>query len=609
MKKRRARFSRASLAAGFLIAVLAAALAWSNLLEGAEWRSYDLRLSLTARDTPDPRIVLVAIDEKSLAALGRWPWPRETHARLIRALRAAGARVIAFDVEFPEAAPDPAADRELARAAREAGNVVFGAHGELPPRMGAGVMRAQALVPPTPALAAAAGYGHLNMVPDPDGVIRWIPTTLAAGDARVPSLSLAAVSLALGGPPPAWNGRSPALDLHGRAIPLDPAGRFLIRFSGSRRVFPVVSYADALNGGADPAAFRGAIVLVGPWAAGLNDLHTFPVTGSFTPGTLSHAFAMQTLLDGSFVTPAPRRLNLLLVFLFALLPGPLFFRLGPVPGLLSFLLLAGAYAAANTLLLGGRGVLLDLVHPTLGLTLAYLGNLGQRIVAEQRDRLRITGMFQRYVGSQVVKEILAAGEASLRLGGARRPVTVLFLDVRGFTPLAEKLQPEEVVEILNSNFEMITQVIFKYGGTLDKFIGDAVMAVFNSPLDLPDHPLQAVLAAREIQVRAREIRARLEARYGRSVQFGIGINTGEAVCGNIGSSTRMEFTAIGDAVNLAARLESNAKPGQVLISEAVWKAVRDRVATEPVGPITVKGKSEPVNVYAVTIPEGEAPSE
>lgn len=608
---------------GLAVAVFTVLLYSFFPLASLEWRAYDLRLEYSPTLVDRPYVTLVTIDDASLAALGRWPWPRDTHARLIDTLHAAGAKVIAFDVEFPEASADPEMDRRLAEAARRAGNVVVGAHGELEPSVTPGRIAARSLGKPVEPIASAVGVGHINAVPESDGVIRKSVAVLAAPGEVLPSLDLVAAARFLGTEVPSWDGRSPAVAWAGRSIPVDPWGRFLVDFSGVRAldgksavdlgdaspVFPTLGYADVLDGNFDPSLVRGRIVLVSPWAAGLSDLHTFPVLGIQKPGALLHAYTLQTLLEGAFVRPVPRAANQAVVLFLTLLSGLIFLRQSPGRGALLMLLLTLAYGGFNLYLLTASRTLLDLVHPVLGIFLAYLGNLGQRIVAEQRDRLRITGMFQRYVGPQVVKEILAAGEASLRLGGTRRPVTVLFLDVRGFTPLAEKLEPEEVVDILNTNFEMITQVIFKYGGTLDKFIGDAVMAVFNSPLDLPDHPLQAVLAAREIQVRAREIRARLSARYGRSVRFGIGVHTGEAVCGNIGSSTRMEFTAIGDAVNLAARLESNAQPGQVLISEAVWEAVRDRVATEPVGPITVKGKSEPVNVYAVTIPDGEASPE
>lgn len=599
----------AAVRAVLALSALAGLLYLSGWLKPLEWRAYDLRLGLVADDAPDRHLALVAIDDKSLAALGRWPWPRETHARLVAALRAAGARVVAFDIEFPEPSPDPRSDERLARAARAAGNVVVAAAAPLEPIREPGPVRtAGRLPPPVAPISSAVGVGHIDLQPDPDGVMRRYLAAVASPDGLVPALGLVAAARYLGVPVPEWDGRSPAIRLGGRPIPVDRWGRFLIAFA-TPGVFPVVSYVDVLDGAADPSVFRDRLVLVGSFAPTLGDLRTFPVLPPLSPGVLAHANAIKTVLDGTFVTPVPRSVNLLAVLLLTFLPGLLYARLSPLLGAVVLVALLTAYAAANTALLAAKGLLVDLTHPALGLGLSYLGALGVRIVSEQRERLRVTAMFQRYVGPEVVKEILAAGEDALRLGGVRRPLTVLFLDVRNFTPLSERLQPEEVVRILNRSFEMITQVIFKHGGTLDKFIGDAVMVLFNAPLDLPDHPLRAVLAAREIQERARAIQAELEARYGCSVRFGIGINTGEAVVGNIGSSTRMEYTAIGDAVNLAARLESVAGPGQILISESTWQAVAGRVEAEPLGPIPVKGKSRPVNVYAVKVPAGGTPGD
>jgi len=187
----------------------------------------------------------------------------------------------------------------------------------------------------------------------------------------------------------------------------------------------------------------------------------------------------------------------------------------------------------------------------------------------------------------------------LQLGGSRREITVLFVDIRGFTPLSEAAAPEEVVEILNEYLTLVAQCIFKYGGTLDKFIGDAAMAMFNAPLDLEDHCLKAVQAAWAMKEGATPLQQRLEEKFGRTVQFGIGVNTGPAVIGNIGASFRMDYTAIGDTVNTAAHLESNAKPGQILLSQDVYEKVKERVAAANLGEIKVKGKAQGVNVFQV----------
>ncbi|MGN0691952.1 MAG: adenylate/guanylate cyclase domain-containing protein, partial [Oscillospiraceae bacterium] len=208
--------------------------------------------------------------------------------------------------------------------------------------------------------------------------------------------------------------------------------------------------------------------------------------------------------------------------------------------------------------------------------------------------------FKKYVAPQVVEEIAKKGGYHIRLGGENRNIAVLFVDIRGFTPMSESLEPEQVVDILNSYLNLTTNSIFANGGTLDKFIGDATMAVFNAPFDLDDYVYRAVKTAWDIVSGGNAIESKFLERYGKSVSFGVGVNCGPAVVGNIGCDFRMDYTAIGDTVNTAARLEANAKRGQVLISESVYEQVKDRVTVEPIGEIPLKGKSKGVFVYSLT---------
>jgi adenylate cyclase len=223
--------------------------------------------------------------------------------------------------------------------------------------------------------------------------------------------------------------------------------------------------------------------------------------------------------------------------------------------------------------------------------------LAYKYLDELLERRRVTSIFGRYVAPQVVTELLKGGEESQQLGGTRKEITVLFVDIRGFTPMSEKAQPEEVVAILNDYLDLCARSIFKYGGTLDKFIGDATMAIFNAPMNLEDHALKAVQTAWAMKEGAESLRISLEERFGHSVQFGIGINTGYAIVGNIGSKSRMDYTAIGDTVNTSARLESNAKAGQILLSQATYELVKDKIKASYLGEISVKGKTQGIQVY------------
>ena len=226
-------------------------------------------------------------------------------------------------------------------------------------------------------------------------------------------------------------------------------------------------------------------------------------------------------------------------------------------------------------------------------------NLGIKYAEEAIEKHKITTAFKKYVAPQVVEEIAKSGKYHIKLGGEKRDIAVLFVDIRGFTTLSENLETEKVVDIINRYLNLTTNAIFANGGTLDKFIGDATMAVFNSPFDLDDYVFRAVKTAKDIVDGGAAIENEFMEKYGRSVAFGVGVNCGEAVVGNIGCDFRMDYTAIGDTVNTASRLESNAKRGQILISEAVYERVKDRITAEAIGEIPLKGKSKGVFVYSL----------
>ncbi len=247
----------------------------------------------------------------------------------------------------------------------------------------------------------------------------------------------------------------------------------------------------------------------------------------------------------------------------------------------------------------GNGWIVPTIFLPVCLIVIYLVQMVRRYLAEIMRRRRVINVFKQYVAPQVVDKISKDRDFELVIGGENRHIAVLFVDIRGFTTMSESLKPEEVVEILNEYLGLTTQAIFDNGGTLDKFVGDATMAVFNAPFDLDDYIFRAVATAWDMQAGAEAIVEKFRQRYGKSVSFGIGINCGNAVVGNIGCDFRMDYTAIGDTVNTAARLESNARPGQILISSEVYEAVKDRVTVTPIGEIPLKGKSKGVFVYQV----------
>ena len=230
----------------------------------------------------------------------------------------------------------------------------------------------------------------------------------------------------------------------------------------------------------------------------------------------------------------------------------------------------------------------------------------EKYLLEKLRRRKMLSTFKQYMAPQVVDKLTKGNDFEIKLGGEKRDVAVMFVDIRGFTPMSENLQPEQVVQILNEYLTLTTESIFKHNGMLDKFIGDATMAVFNAPFDLEDYLYEAVATAWDIKSGSEELGRKLMEQFGRTVSFGIGVNCGDAVVGNIGCEFRMDYTAIGDTVNTAARLESRAKPGQILISEKLYKALEHRIEAEEVGEMELKGKSNKIVVYSVTAIEKES---
>ena len=375
--------------------------------------------------------------------------------------------------------------------------------------------------------------------------------------------------------------------------------RYYFSYSGKPGGYNVVSMADVLNGTVDPGLFRDAIVLVGAYAVGMQDSYSPSIShNSQMYGVEIHANIIDALLKGETQLPVS---PLLYGAVSAFLCG-IFFAVIRKAKIIPVSVGTGILVVLDVLFarfMYGQGILVPVVLVPVVLLLIYGERVIEGYLAEILRRRRVVNVFKQYVAPQIVEKISKDTDFELVLGGENRHIAVLFVDIRGFTTMSESLRPEEVVEILNEYLSLTTKSIFDNGGTLDKFVGDATMAVFNAPFALDDYIFKAVCTAWDMKAGADAIAEKFEKRFGKSVAFGIGVNCGEAVVGNIGCEFRMDYTAIGDTVNTAARLESNAKRGQILISEAVYEAVKDRVEVTPIGEIPLKGKSKGVFVYQV----------
>jgi len=613
-KSRRVSFIY-SLAIGALLGLVMIFFVYFNLFANLERNAFDLLFSIRGSEEPAPEVMVVGITEGCLEELGRWPWERDIHARLLDILKEGEAAAVGMDIIIAEPSADPSADAALIEATARGGPSVYPAEASPETSTVPGFLRPQNLVLPLPGLLEHAGAGFINVTPDGDGILRNSILWMEHQGEPLASFDLALWAAARGMKEaelyekldsqftPAPEG----LTLENTSFPLDRGGRTLINYSGGPGSFPVLPYHLVVDGAYPPSTFIDKVILVGYYAPGLGDYYFTPHSKD-TPmyGVEVHANVLHTLLQAGPIHQAPLSTVMALVFFLGAGTMPLFRALKPLWSFLCFLLIAAGFFALAVYLFDSRSFYLESTYPLITLGLGYVVALGYNFILEQRDKQRVTRLFGRYVAPQVVEEILEVGEENLKLGGTRREVTLLFVDIRGFTPLSERLSPEEVVEVLNQFFDLVTASIFENRGTLDKFMGDAAMAIFNAPLHEKDHAYWAVKAARDIVQKGKLLQEKVQEISGVTLNFGIGINTGYAVVGNIGSENRMEYTAIGDAVNLAARLESNAEPGQVLISESTYQAVAGQLPLDYAGKISVKGKAEPVQIYQLSSENNES---
>ncbi len=546
------------------------------------------------------KIYIIGIDDKTLEQYGPVnTWSREIPAKLVSLLNGADdARpvVIGFDVIYSEEA-DREADDLFAAVCGEAGNVVAAMSFSFKeqPEQGAdgrivyNPYHVDYVIEPYDSLKNGVARGFANTFVDADGYVRQAMAYLDYEGVREYSLSSQVYRIYQES-----RGEEAVFpSVHGRN------NRFYFTYSGRPGGYSIVSMADVLDGTVNPAIFQDAVVLVGAYAVGMQDAYMPAIAhNSQMYGVEIHANIIEAMLEGKTQLPIP---PLVYALAAALLCGVFYLCSEKMRMRYSTVLLAALVALDIIFakVMYGNGRIVPVILLPVCLLVIYLAQMARGYLAEIMRRRRVVDAFKQYVAPQVVDKISKDKDFELVIGGENRHIAVLFVDIRGFTTMSESLKPEEVVEILNEYLGLTTQAIFDNGGTLDKFVGDATMAVFNAPFDLDDYIFRAVATAWDMQAGAEAIAEKFRERYGKSVSFGIGINCGNAVVGNIGCDFRMDYTAIGDTVNTAARLESNARPGQILISSEVYEAVKDRVEVTPIGEIPLKGKSKGVFVYQI----------
>lgn len=569
-------------------------------LQVLNYSVFDYNMSWSMSNQPHEDIVVVEIDDASIKEIGKFPFDRSIYAPFIQKLEEDGAKVIAFDVAF-NSESNPASDRAFAEELAKHNNIILPSYAVLESDFKRSVtvrkdemIMAYDVERPIPMLAEPSQTAHINRMIDDDGVIRRTWLAINTKDGPLYSLAYKAAEMA-------GHDVRRFLDYH-------PQKELIIDYQSVQKDFFNVPFSKVLNGNLPKSTFQDRIVLIGQTGPGTDEGIT-PVEKHMNL-VYAHANILSQLLNGQYyktLSPAASTLPLMAAMLAFI--GFVTWRLKPVYSVSLVFVSAIALLVLQYILFSSNRLVLDVVDPIFAAFVGFSVNIALKTFFETKQKNYITKQFGRYISPDLVKEIATSGQ-EIQLGGTTRDLSILFLDIRGFTPLSEKLSPEEIVGFLNMMFDLITKRTLENHGTVDKFIGDAAMLLFNAPLDVEHHAYYAVKTAYEIQHGMVQVRKDIQEKYGVDIAVGIGINSGTVVVGNIGSYLRVDYTAIGDNVNTAARIESNTDRNQVLVSEATYQITKDYFEYNCIGQKTVKGKSLPLTLYEVKgivkAPEGVA---
>jgi adenylate cyclase len=548
-------------------------------------------------------VVIAQIDDKTIQEYQTQLTnsPRTLHAKAITNLKAAGARLIVFDILIADPSPE---DATLADAIKQAGNVILEVAGTQPSGA-AGDNRFLAILGPPEALRTAAfDLGHVNIAADADGVLRRLPVYISDTQGNTyPSIVLSALyAQTLRKAPRDLKVENGEMTVLNQKVPVDGNTQFRPLFKAATTDFTRISYGDVLAGKVPEKSLQGKTVIVGGTQTASGD--TYPTPIGRIDGVAVLGNALGSLEDGVFVRQASKDIAAL-----ALLPlvAVMMYAVPRfnvrVTALLLVLIAVATYIVSIALFNSDQKVIMNFVYPAILLPAMYFVGIGHRLSAERTDRRELSDLFGRYASPEVMQQLTeSADRGELNLGGTLREVTVLFADLRGFTGVSERLPPAEVVQFLNKAFDIMIRSIVRNDGIVNKFGGDMVMGIWNAPNDVDDHAIKACRAA--VEALAGMTEADLSIPDDPDAKFGFGINTGEVVAGNVGSAGRLEYSVIGDPVNVGSRLCGIAGGGEIYIGERTKEMAGARAVVEDLGPKTLKGRSRPVGSYKVLSVDG-----
>ena len=602
-----------------LILIILKAIFLIPVFDSLEYKAQDSLFRFRGPRDPSGDIVIVAIDDESFSALNTtWPFPREYHAKLIENLNQAGAKLIIFDVEFTENSSYPESDLLLANTAAAYDNVIFAGkvlHGK------AHNDPDQLFTPIGDIMSYDTPWGIVNMSSDSDNAIRKYSLFEVMDEHPYYSIGVAALA----------NSRiyqsdwadhlrveNNHLQVANHSIPMYQHNKAIINYYGPASTFPQVSYASVIDDSTvampgyqgiefdefysikDSGILQDKIVLIGATLDELHDKFPTPFGGEWTPGVEIHANFIEMVQNADYLYGLDLWLYLLFEFVGLILLWFVFRKLKPqLSALLLLLLIALQYLGAYYLF-AGQSYLIPIVQPVIALLFIYIASLVCHYLDSLKEKRFIRQAFQQYMAPELVSELLK-NPKKLSYGGSLQEISVLFSDIRSFTTYSESHSPEETVNILKEYLTAMVNVIVENKGILDKFVGDEIMALFGTPVPLPNHALNACKVALQMRDKMTELQEKWHAEGKQGFEIGIGVNTGSAVVGNLGSEQIFDYTAIGDTINLGARLESINKEYEtakhIIISEFTLEYVKDLVEVRYLDEVKVKGKNKAVKIY------------
>ena len=602
-----------------------------------ELLTYDWRFWIRGEREPRPDILIITIDEQSEKQLQeRTPWKRSVHAEMIRTLMKLKPRLIIYDLIF-QAETEPEEDTALADSLYDA----YDEQQEMGLVILAQYISPERLERPLPLFADnAGGTGLINIFPDQDNIVRSVPIATQTLDGTTAhyhlSLGLEAAALYQGGvnditfPDPQTTvlSQKDGNTTHERVRVIAPGGKLLINFIGGRYSYPMIPFWKILRGECQPEDIEGKVIFIGDTSLTAHDYFLTPfrtphqqfvealrqetpeggqLTNISTFGVEIHAQAFQTILEQTYIRKVAPLWSMISILGVGIGSGLLLFQDRKfLMNTVIFLLLGGVVWGVSQYLFNVSSLWVDMAPLEGVIFLNFIGGLGFQRAIALYNKNKVKGAFQQYVSTAVVDEVLKHPE-KLQLGGERKFLTVLFSDIRGFTSISEKMESQELVEFLNKYLTEMTEIVLRYDGTLDKYMGDAIMAIYGAPISQEDHPLRACSSALEMMARLKELRVQWQAQGNPLIDIGIGINSGLMTVGNMGSEKRFDYTVMGDHVNLGSRLEGTNKQygTNIIISEYTYQQVKDAMIARELDLVRVKGKKEPVKIYELLGRAGE----